>query len=33
MDLYKQLMTLLLGNAPHVNAVGAVAVEIPSTTM
>jgi hypothetical protein len=29
MDLREQLTTLLLGNAPHVNAVGAAAVEIP----
>jgi hypothetical protein len=29
MDLREQLTTLLLGNALHVNAVGAVAVEIP----
>jgi hypothetical protein len=29
MDLREQLMTLLLGNASHENAVGATAVEIP----
>jgi hypothetical protein len=29
MDLREQLTTLLLGNAPHENAVGATAVEIP----
>jgi hypothetical protein len=29
MDLREQLMTLLLGNAPHVNAIGVAAVEIP----
>jgi hypothetical protein len=29
MDLRKQLIALLLGNAPHVNAVGAAVVEIP----
>jgi hypothetical protein len=29
MDLREQLMALLLGNASHVNVVGAVAVEIP----
>jgi hypothetical protein len=29
MDLCEQLTTLLLGNAPHENAVGAMAVEIP----
>jgi hypothetical protein len=29
MDLHEQLTALLLGNAPHVNAIGAVAVEIP----
>jgi hypothetical protein len=29
MDLREQLMALLLGNAPHVNVVGATAVEIP----
>jgi hypothetical protein len=29
MDLREQLTTLLLGNAPHVNAIGAAAVEIP----
>ena len=29
MDLREQLTTLLLGNAPHVNAISAVAVEIP----
>jgi hypothetical protein len=28
MDLREQLTTLLLGNAPHENAVGATAVEI-----
>jgi hypothetical protein len=28
-DLYEQLTALLLGNASHVNVVGAVAVEIP----
>jgi hypothetical protein len=29
MDLREQLTALLLGNASHVNAVGAAAVEIP----
>jgi hypothetical protein len=29
MDLREQLTALLLGNAPHVNAIGASAVEIP----
>jgi hypothetical protein len=29
MDLREQLTTLLLGNAPHVNAIGTAAVEIP----
>jgi hypothetical protein len=29
MDLHEQLTALLLGNAPHKNAVGATAVEIP----
>jgi hypothetical protein len=29
MDLREQLTALLLGNAPHVNAIGATAVEIP----
>jgi hypothetical protein len=29
MDLHEQLMALLLGNATHVNAIGAAAVEIP----
>jgi hypothetical protein len=29
MDLREQLTTLLLGNAPHENVVGAMAVEIP----
>jgi hypothetical protein len=29
MDPREQLTTLLLGNAPHVNAIGATAVEIP----
>jgi hypothetical protein len=29
MDLREQLTTLLLGNAPHENAIGATAVEIP----
>jgi hypothetical protein len=29
MDLREQLTALLLGNASHVNAVGATAVEIP----
>jgi hypothetical protein len=29
MDLREQLMALLLGNAPHENAVGATVVEIP----
>jgi hypothetical protein len=29
MDLREQLTTLLLGNAPHKNVVGAAAVEIP----
>jgi hypothetical protein len=29
MDLREQLMTLLLGNASYVNAVGTVTVEIP----
>jgi hypothetical protein len=29
MDLYEQLTALLLGNAPHENVVGAMAVEIP----
>jgi hypothetical protein len=29
MDLHEQLMTLLLGNASHVNAVGAATVEFP----
>jgi hypothetical protein len=29
MDLHEQLTALLLGNAPHVNVVGAAAVEIP----
>jgi hypothetical protein len=29
MDIREQLMTLLLGNAPHENVVGATAVEIP----
>jgi hypothetical protein len=29
MDLREQLTTLLPGNAPHVNVVGAAAVEIP----
>jgi hypothetical protein len=29
MDLREQLTTLLLGNAPHENVVGATAVEIP----
>jgi hypothetical protein len=29
MDLHEQLTTLLLGNASHVNVVGATAVEIP----
>ena len=29
MDLREQLMALLLGNAPHENVVGAMAVEIP----
>jgi hypothetical protein len=29
MDLCEQLTTLLLGNAPHVNAIGTAAVEIP----
>jgi hypothetical protein len=29
MDLHEQLTTLLLGNAPHEDAVGATAVEIP----
>ena len=29
MDLREQLTTLLLGNASHVNVVGAAAVEIP----
>jgi hypothetical protein len=29
MDLREQLTTLLMGNAPHENAVGAMAVEIP----
>jgi hypothetical protein len=29
MDLHEQLTTLLLGNASHVNGVGAAAVEIP----
>jgi hypothetical protein len=28
-DLREQLTALLLGNAPHENAVGATAVEIP----
>ena len=29
MDLHEQLTALLLGNAPHVNVIGAAAVEIP----
>jgi hypothetical protein len=29
MDLREQLTALLLGNAPHENAIGAMAVEIP----
>ena len=29
MDLCEQLTALLLGNASHVNAIGAAAVEIP----
>jgi hypothetical protein len=29
MDLREQLTTLLLGNAPHENAIGATTVEIP----
>jgi hypothetical protein len=29
MDLHEQLTTLLLGNAPHENVIGAMAVEIP----
>jgi hypothetical protein len=29
MDLREQLTTLLLGNAPHDNVVGATTVEIP----
>jgi hypothetical protein len=29
MDLREQLTTLFLGNASHVNAIGAAAVEIP----
>jgi hypothetical protein len=29
MDLREQLTTLLLGDAPHKNVVGAIAVEIP----
>jgi hypothetical protein len=29
MDLREQLTALLLGNAPHVNVVGAAVVEIP----
>jgi hypothetical protein len=29
MDLREQLTALLLGNAPHVNAIGATVVEIP----
>jgi hypothetical protein len=29
MDLREQLMALLLGDAPHENAVGATAIEIP----
>jgi hypothetical protein len=29
MDLREQLMTLLLGNSPHVNVIGVAAVEIP----
>ena len=29
MDLREKLTTLLLGNAPHVNVVGAAAIEIP----
>jgi hypothetical protein len=29
MDLHEQLTTLLLGDAPHENVVGAMAVEIP----
>jgi hypothetical protein len=29
MDLCEQLTALLLGNAPHVNVIGAAAVEIP----
>jgi hypothetical protein len=29
MDLYEQLTTLLLGDAPHENGVGATAVKIP----
>jgi hypothetical protein len=29
MDLHEQLTTLLLGNAPHENVVGAMTVEIP----
>jgi hypothetical protein len=29
MDLHEQLTALLLGNAPHENAIGATAVEVP----
>jgi hypothetical protein len=29
MDLREQLTALLLGNAPHVNAIGAATIEIP----
>jgi hypothetical protein len=29
MDLREQLTALLLGNAPHVNAIGATVVDIP----